>query len=228
MDEQEQAAAHPDGEATTLGAYLLDPAADLDPETGEEIPARARRVRVRTIVLAAALVVLACLAIVFGPTAWGVLRERNATIDRPDRIGGLTLDRSQGAQDTVDYLRTAVSVGVPLDQTVGAVYVPNGDAAHSVIFFGGTGLLLRPDKQLRHAFDLVTDETGGVDEVRTKPAGRLGGLLRCGTTATDDGPMPVCGWADHGSLALALFPGRGVDESADLMRTMRDAMQHRH
>jgi hypothetical protein len=39
--------------------------------------------------------------------------------------------------------------------------------------------------------------------------------------------MTVCGWADHGSLAVAMFPGRGIDESAGLLRKMRDAMQRR-
>jgi len=34
--------------------------------------------------------------------------------------------------------------------------------------------------------------------------------------------MTVCGWADHGSIAVALFPGRTLDEAADLMRQMRD------
>jgi len=38
----------------------------------------------------------------------------------------------------------------------------------------------------------------------------------------------VCGWADHGSLAIVLFPRRAVDESADLLLQMRGAMQHRH
>jgi hypothetical protein len=210
-------------DATPLGAFLLEP----DEDAPDARPGTRRRIRAGAIVLAVAVVAAGALAVAFGPTAWDVLRERNSRIDRPDRIEGLTLDRSQGAQDTADYLRTAVSAGVPLDKTVGAVYVQDEDTAHSVIFFGGTGLLLQPDKQLSHAFGLITDQTGGVSEVVTKPAGSLGGTVKCGTTPTDDGTMAVCGWADHGSLALALFPGRGVDESAALLLRMRGAMQHR-
>jgi len=40
--------------------------------------------------------------------------------------------------------------------------------------------------------------------------------------------MPVCGWADHGSLALAMFPGRSVDDSARLFVDIRSAAQTRH
>jgi hypothetical protein len=58
-------------------------------------------------------------------------------------------------------------------------------------------------------------------------AGSLGGTMQCGTTASTDGDISVCGWADHGSLAVALFPGRTEDESAALMRTFRDAAQKR-
>jgi hypothetical protein len=225
MDEREQTATHGEGEVRTLGAYLLDPADAT--EDGHRATPPGRRVRVQYVVLALSLAALACLAVVFGPTAWQMLREHKTTITRPDQVAGLRLDQSQGAQDTVEYLRAAVSAGVPLDTTVGAVYVQDEDTAHSVIFVGGTGLLLQPDTQLGRAFGLIADQTGGVVDVHAKPAGSLGGVLKCGTTATDDGTMPVCGWADHGSLAIALFPGRGVDESAGLMLQLRESVQHR-
>ena len=35
------------------------------------------------------------------------------------------------------------------------------------------------------------------------------------------------GWADYGSLAMAMFPERDIDESARLMRDLRSAIQHR-
>ena len=42
-----------------------------------------------------------------------------------------------------------------------------------------------------------------------------------------EGDLAVCGWADHGSVALALFPGRGVDEAGALMREIREETQSR-
>ena len=62
----------------------------------------------------------------------------------------------------------------------------------------------------------------------SEPAGKLGGTMKCGTTVTDDGNMSVCGWADHGSLALAMFPNRSQDESAKLLVQIRDASQKRN
>jgi hypothetical protein len=84
-----------------------------------------------------------------------------------------------------------------------------------------------PSRALDDVFQLITDDTGGVQGVREIDAGPLGGTMRCGTTATPDGDMPVCGWADHGCVAVALFPGRGVDEAAKLIGQMRPAIQHR-
>ncbi len=84
-----------------------------------------------------------------------------------------------------------------------------------------------PERTLRELFALIADDTGGVDGVRDVPAGDLGGVMRCGTTATPGGSMSVCGWADHGSAAVALFPSRAMDESATLLLSMRDAMHHR-
>ena len=40
---------------------------------------------------------------------------------------------------------------------------------------------------------------------------------------TDDGAMPltICAWADHGSWVIGLFFNRPLDESAELLRTIR-------
>ena len=52
--------------------------------------------------------------------------------------------------------------------------------------------------------------------------------MKCGTTPGDNGTtIAVCGWADSGSLAVALFPGRTVDQAADLLRKMRAGIEHR-
>jgi hypothetical protein len=66
-----------------------------------------------------------------------------------------------------------------------------------------------------------------VTGVHAVPAGTFGGTMKCGTTRTDDGEMPVCGWADHGSVALAMFPQRSEAEAAGILREIRDRAQTR-
>jgi hypothetical protein len=164
---------------------------------------------------------------VVGVGGWRILREKDAALTPPGEVAGLVRDDSAEARETADYLRTALAAGMGLDQTVSAVYEDPARTDRDVLFLGGTTLVFSPERKLDALFELLTDGAGGVTGIREVPAGRLGGVMRCGTTAADEGDMAVCGWADHGSVAGAMFPGRSPDESAPLLRTMRTAIQTR-
>ena len=93
----------------------------------------------------------------------------------------------------------------------------------------GTRLMINPGNDLDQAFAaLLNDNSGAVTGLRDVPAGPLGGVMKCGTSTGDGGSMVTCGWADRGSLVLALFPGRTVDEAAGLLRTLRGAIEQVH
>jgi hypothetical protein len=205
---------------------------DITPEpavAGEETAADRPRPTItrRRVMLGSLLVVGLAGAAVFGVTGVQILREKDAVLTAPDRAAGLTRDDSQQATEAADYLRTALAAGVDLDTTVGAVYNDPGDADRSVLIFGGTALLFSPGKKLDGAFTMLGDKTGDVAGLRKVPAGDLGGVMKCGTVSMPEGNMAVCGWADHGSIALAMFPGRAVDASAPLMRELRKQIQTR-
>jgi hypothetical protein len=207
-------------------------AAKADNDAAADRPAadsssRSTFLRPRNLVLISLGVVLLLVIGIFGPTAWEVWAERDVHIATPARINSLELDDSQGAHDTVDYMQNAIKTSVTLDRTTGAVYAESSGDSKSVVFVGGTGTLVTPNEALDKSFGLITDEAGGVDGVHEVEAGPLGGTMKCGTTTTDGNGMAVCGWADHGSLGIAMFPNRKVDESAELLRTMRKAMQTR-
>jgi hypothetical protein len=188
----------------------------------------AGRRRLVLITSAVLIVVLAVAAVLYGPTLWGVSQQRDASIDTPDEAGGLRRDSSDGALATAEYARSAFATSIELDRSVGAIYSDGSSTTRSVIFAGGTALLWSPAEALDSAFALVADDTGGVQSIRDVPGGELGGLVRCGRTATPEGDLTVCGWADHGSIAVALFPGYGIDEAAPLLVSMRSTMQRRN
>ena len=195
----------------------------------DDAPARpSRRRRVLAILGAAAFLLFAAMLLVFGPTAMHILQARGTHLSTPAKAAGLTRDDSARAHETTDYLRTAMAAGAPVDHPVGAVYT---DGSGSVIFFGGTQSAWSPDRGLRAMFDLVAGEKDGVTGVTGYDPGPLGGTLRCGSTATDDPAgaqrMTVCGWADHGSLAVAMFTGREPGPAAAVLRAMRPALERR-
>lgn len=181
--------------------------------------------KARTVVLSSLLVIALAGAVTVGWFGWTVNSQRHTTLATPTTIGTLTLDDSEEATSTADYLQTALSAEIAMDKAVGAVY-GNGDQK-SVLFFGGTTLLWSPESDLDSAFTLVTDDQSTVAGLTEVDAGALGGTMKCGVTKSTDGDIAVCGWADHGSLALAMFVNRTQAEAAPLMRELRSAIQTR-
>jgi hypothetical protein len=192
----------------------------MSPPGTDMAPSRARK-----IILAALLAVAMTGLVVIGMAGWRVLSQKDATLVTPPQVGSLRLDDSADGRSTADYLQTALSATVDLDHAVGAVY--RDAAGRNVLFAGGTALIWRPNKALDAAFDLVADDQGAVTRVHDVAAGSLGGTMQCGATRTDDGDMAVCGWADHGSVALAMFPQRSEAEAAGILRDIRDSAQTR-
>jgi hypothetical protein len=162
---------------------------------------------------------------VMGMIGWQIDAQKDATLVAPPQVAGLRLDESENGKSTADYLRTALSAKVDPDQAVGGAYLDSG--GRNVLFFGGTALIWTPENDLDSAFNLISDDQGAVTDLHEVPAGRLGGTMKCGKTATDDGDMTVCGWADHGSLAVGMFPKRTEADSAELLRQIRASAQTR-
>jgi hypothetical protein len=206
-----------DDSAIEIGAFDLD---DNSPAEPPRSPSPIRRV-----LLIALLVVALAGVSVFGYVGWQIVSEKDAQLATPATIGSLRLDDSEDGRSTADYLQTALSAEVDLDKAVGAVYLDSGNK--NVLFFGGTTLFWTPESDLDTAFGLVSDNEGAVTGLHSVDAGSLGGTMKCGSTKTDDGPLTICGWADHGSLALALFNNRSEADSATLLREIRTKTQTR-
>ncbi|GAB4104657.1 hypothetical protein GCM10028790_36760 [Micromonospora taraxaci] len=183
--------------------------------------------RRRKIGWAIALVVGLAGAGVLGVGGWRVAQQKDTQLTSPDRVAGLTRDDSERAKSTADYLRSGLAANIELDRSFGTVYRDPADDKRSVLIFGGTTLLWQPERDLDSLFRLMSDETGSVNDLRESPAGDLGGVMKCGSTSGEGGDFAVCGWADHGSVVMAMFPGRSVTDAGGLMRNLRSEMQTR-
>jgi hypothetical protein len=198
-----------------------------DAEAGDEQPAARWRPPTRWVVLGSVAALVVVLLAVFGTIGWRLLDREKVSLTTPASLAGLTLDTSDEARQTTDYLRTALAAKTSLSSTVGAVYQDAAGTDRKVLLFGGTGTQISPGRDLDQAFALLNDQSGTVTDLREVPAGPLGGVAKCGTSNGDGGAMPVCGWADNGSLAVALFPGRTVDSAARLLLDLRTGIEHR-
>jgi hypothetical protein len=207
-----------------------DPSPDeAEPDDGEPLnppavaAARARRNRWLLIGALAVTLVLVAAALI----SWRLLTGPGTSLSTPDTVAGLRLETDADTTQTTDYLRDALAADASLGGAVGAVYSDPANADRRVLLFGGTGSIKSPESKLDSAFGLLNDQTGDVTGIRAVTPGPLGGVVKCGTSNGDGAPISVCGWADDSSLALALFPGRSMDEAAGLMLQLRAAVEHR-
>ncbi|HET8683323.1 MAG TPA: hypothetical protein VFM54_15855, partial [Micromonosporaceae bacterium] len=83
-----------------------------------------------------------------------------------------------------------------------------------------------PEQDLIRELDRLSQKLSLTDLAEADP-GRLGGHMRCGRGRVEGRAVSVCGWADHGSMAVGTFPGRNVQDSAELLRTLRAALINR-
>lgn len=207
---------------------LTDEPIRLDGEEPAPEPRRAGvRVRRRRVAWLLATAVGLAGAGAFGTVAWPIFQQQDATIRSPAQLGGLARDDSEPARSTADYLRNGFAANIELDQSFGTVYRDPIGERRPVLVFGGTTLLWQPERDLDSLFGLMADETGHVSGLQHLSPGPLGGVLKCGTTSGLGGEFAVCGWADHGSVVMGLFPDHPVAEAGDLFRKMRNEMQTR-
>jgi hypothetical protein len=194
-------------------------------------PGRGARRHIGRYVAAVAIVAVVVTGAPTGPTLWQVFRARHTTLNLPAEVAGLARDTGSDSQDTADYLRDAVDTGTSLSDPLAAVYDAGGDKTHSVLLFGGTGTIFRPGHTLTTVLAFLDDSADAVSGLHDVPAGPLGGVMKCGISVGSDDPadadMPICGWADHGSVVAALFPGRTAAQAEELMRQFRAAIEHR-
>jgi hypothetical protein len=174
----------------------------------------------------AALAIAVIIVVLAGRAGWRTAAEKDAALTTPSSIGSLRLDLSDDGRATAGYWQGKLSAAIDLDETVGAMYLDG--TGKNAVFFGGVRLLWAPGSVLDSAFGLVADDgSSAMTGLRSVDAGPLGGTMKCGRTTTKSGDTTVCGWADHGSLALALFPNRAEPDSATLLRQIRSATQTR-
>jgi hypothetical protein len=183
---------------------------------------------IRRSILGGLGVVVVVLGVFVGPTTLAVIEERNPTLKTPDELVGFVRADGDGAKDTAEYIRDAVASSAGLTKSLGAVYKDPTSTDKSLMFVGGTATFWRPGDSLTEAFGIITDDSGGVKGVHDVPAGDLGGVMRCGTTPTDNNEeLPVCGWADHGSIGVALFLGHTLSDAEAMIKQIRPAVEHR-
>jgi hypothetical protein len=189
-------------------------------------PRRGRSALKITLVVVAVLLVL----IVGAGYALGkpILDEYPAKVAAGPSIAGFAQSTNPELVSLSQQMNTEFKAGSELDSTAAGVYHKDGDEEQKVIIVvAGSALVLRPQTELRSAFDSMTASGLTVTGTSQVDPGELGGVAQCGSSVTGGVKLAVCGWADHGSLGMIMFFDRGVTESAKLLLAFRKEIQSR-
>jgi hypothetical protein len=179
-----------------------------------------RRRRWPWVLLTIGLLTVACCCGLPALIAKPFFDEYPVKVSMPAQAAGLVrVDDAAARRLTADLKRRVRSEYFLAEDVFAAVYTEPETSRNDVTLLGAARLVLDPDKDLKSALGKLS--RADITETRALDAGRLGGELRCGHAG--DGKV-VCGWADHGSIGVAVFTGRSTGDSAELLRGLRAAV----
>lgn len=94
-------------------------------------------------------------------------------------------------------------------------------AGKRVVIYGSTGFRFSPESDVETEFARAQEEYGITTVEAIRDGVVRGEYRRCGVGKADGDAVVVCTWADHGSLATALFTRLSIADSSDLLSTLR-------
>jgi hypothetical protein len=157
-----------------------------------------------------------------------VYDETHSTLVTQDNLIGLQKVTDPSVAKRLDFLPAGLrDLGIANPLTV--AYRASDDPGHLVVFTGAAqpvwfGVGNHLDKLFTR---LATDPSVLIAQVAAADPGPPGGVGKCGEARNSATPGAICGWQDHGTIALLYFGDRTPQEGAVLMRAIRPALQHR-
>ena len=190
-------------------------------------PRKGKGLKITLGVLGAVFLVCAVISCVF---LYPIISASGTAVTAPATLpGGLTKETSEEMQTIVDEMERDLRNDVGDVNQVAAGIYSDGDPQKLVVLVAATSTVVFPDDEVKDAFSgfNATGAGGGLGSQTSYPAGKLGGTVKCATGTEDNLPMTLCAWADHGSVGIAIFIGRELQESADLFLQIRSVVETR-
>ncbi|WP_433210275.1 hypothetical protein ACQP00_47305 [Dactylosporangium sp. CS-047395] len=155
---------------------------------------------------------------------WWVQYPASVNVDAG--VAGLTRLTDAGSKKTAEQLQTALTSDHLDESGFTVAYQDNADGKAKILVFGATRFITDPARDLDASLGKLGTKIQ-VQNVRDVEPGVLGGEQRCAASRLDGRPATVCGWADHGVIAIAVFAGKTVDEASRSMQSIRAAIVNR-
>ncbi|WP_433610302.1 hypothetical protein ACQP2P_40830 [Dactylosporangium sp. CA-139114] len=152
---------------------------------------------------------------------WWVQYPASVNVDAG--VAGLTRLDDAGTKKTAEQLQTALTSDHLDESGFTVAYQDTTDGRAKILVFGATRFITNPSRDLDASLRKLGTKIQ-VQNVREVDPGVLGGEQRCAASRLDGRSATVCGWADHGVIAIAVFAGKTVDEASRSMQSIRAAI----
>lgn len=140
----------------------------------------------------------------------------------PGQVADLRLRQDARSETVARELKAQVRQAHLLAEDVfaGVYSTPDGKR---VIVFGGTGFRIAPESDADAEMARLTGQYQ-LQPPQVVDTGVRGRYERCAVGRADGTDVVVCTSVDHGSIATAVFSRLSVDDSASLLRTLREGI----
>lgn len=152
----------------------------------------------------------------FAQPAWDQW-PANASV--PDEIDDLSRLTDRASQRTANALKATTSADHLFAPAFAAIYSDSN--GKRITIFGTTGFHLTPEGDAANELQRVVEKYR-LKEIRSVASDERGTYRRCGVGRDDGQSVVVCSWADHGSAGTGIFTRLSVEDSANLLVTLRD------
>jgi len=152
---------------------------------------------------------------------WWVQYPASVNVDAG--VAGLAKLGDAGSKKTAEQLQTSLTSDHLDESGFTVAYQDTNDGKAKILVFGVTRLVVDPSRDLEASLGKLGAKIP-VQNVREVEPGVLGGEQRCAASRLDGRAATVCGWADHGVIAIGIFAGKDLDEASRSMQSIRAAI----
>ncbi|WP_432979118.1 hypothetical protein [Dactylosporangium sp. CA-233914] len=150
-----------------------------------------------------------------------------ASVNVEATVTGLNKVNDAASTKTAEQLRTALTSDHLDESGFTVAYQDTTDGKARILVFGATRFITSPGRDLDASLRKLGTKIQ-VQNVREVDPGALGGEQRCAASRLDGRSATVCGFADHGAIAIAVFAGKSVEPASAALQNIRASIITRH
>ncbi|MET7397677.1 hypothetical protein ABZS66_29740 [Dactylosporangium sp. NPDC005572] len=149
-----------------------------------------------------------------------------ASVDTQATVPGFTRVDDASAHKQAQELQQSLTSDHLDEQGFTVVYQDAASRQQRVVVFGATRFITDPARDLDASMRKLGTRIQ-ISDVREVDPGTFGGEQRCASSRMDGRSATVCGWSDHGVIAIAVFVGKNLQQAATATQNLRGSIVRR-